>query len=68
MRKYYLYGLFDPNLKTPKYIGITNNVPKRFEDHLRDNSVTKKTKWIKSLKEGGQLPKIKILKETDDVY
>ena len=68
MRTYYLYGLIDPNLKTPKYIGITNDVTKRFEEHLRDTSVTKKTKWIKSLKEGGQLPKLKILKETNDVY
>ena len=30
MRNYYLYALFDPNLKIPKYIGISNNPERRF--------------------------------------
>lgn len=53
MRKYYLYALIDPNLNSPKYIGITNNPSKRLQEHIEDTAITKKTKWISSLKEGG---------------
>lgn len=67
MRKYYLYTLIDPELKIPKYIGISNNPERRFKEHLEDKSVTKKTKWIKSLQEGGKIPTLKVLKETDNV-
>ena len=64
---YYLYALFDPNLKIPKYIGITNNPKRRLSGHINDTSITKKTKWINALKAGGQIPILKIIKETDDV-
>lgn len=67
MRKYYLYALFDPNLKIPKYIGISNNPERRFKEHLEDISVTKKTKWINELKHGGFLPILKVIKETDNI-
>ena len=67
MRTYYLYALMDPNLNIPKYIGITNNPDERLKHHINDKSITKKTKWINSLKDGGLLPTIKILKETQDV-
>ena len=67
MRKYYLYALFDPNLKIPKYIGISNNPERRFKEHLEDVGNTKKTRWIKSLKQGGFLPILKVIKETNDV-
>ena len=67
MRTYYLYALMDPNLNIPKYIGITNNPDERLRHHINDKSITKKTKWINSLKDGGLLPTIKILKETQDV-
>lgn len=36
MRKYYLYALFDPNLKIPKYTGISNNLERRFKEHLEE--------------------------------
>lgn len=67
MKKYYLYALFDPNLKIPKYIGISNNPERRFKEHIEDVSDTKKTRWIKSLKEGGQLPILKVVRETENV-
>lgn len=67
MRKYYLYALIDPNLNSPKYIGITNNPDRRLQEHIEDTAITKKTKWISSLKEGGKLPSIEILRETDNV-
>lgn len=68
MRKYYLYALIDPDLGTPKYIGITNNPDKRLQEHIKDTAVTKKTKWISSLKEGGKLPILKVLQDTTDVH
>lgn len=64
---YYLYALFDPTLNIPKYIGITNNPKRRLQGHINDVSITKKTKWINSLKEGGKLPILKILKESSDI-
>lgn len=67
MRNYYLYALIDPILNSPKYIGITNNPERRFKEHIEDVSDTKKTRWIKSLKEGGKVPSIKVLKDTNNV-
>lgn len=68
MRKYYLYALIDPNLNSPKYIGITNNPDKRLQEHIEDTAITKKTRWISSLKAGGQLPSIQVLRETNNVH
>lgn len=67
MRTYYLYVLVEPEVNIPKYIGITNNPKERLLKHLEDKSITKKTKWIKSLREGGKLPKMVIIKTTNDV-
>jgi predicted GIY-YIG superfamily endonuclease len=67
MRTYYLYQLVDPNLNIPKYIGITNNIKERFHKHLIDSSVTRKTKWIKSLIIDGKIPSIEIIKSTTNV-
>ena len=66
-RNYYLYVLIDPNVKIPKYIGISNNAERRFKEHLEDTSNTKKTRWIKSLKDVGQLPVLKVCKSTTNV-
>ena len=41
--KYFLYSLNDPDLNTPKYIGVSNNPTRRFDEHLNDQSITKKT-------------------------
>ena len=67
-RIYYLYGLFDPNSKIPKYFGISNNPKRRFGEHLEDISNTAKTRWIKSLKENSLLPVLKVLKDTCDIH
>lgn len=67
MRKYYLYALYDPNLRIPKYIGISNNPQRRYLEHLEDESITKKTKWIKSLIEENKKPVLKVIKDTDNV-
>ena len=67
MRKYFLYVLIDPNVKIPKYIGISNNPERRFNEHLEDESYTPKVKWINKLKEGGQVPILKVVKDTNNV-
>lgn len=67
MRTYYLYTLIDPNLKIPKYIGISNNPERRFQEHIEDTSITSKTKWISSLKKGGSIPILKVLKSTPSI-
>lgn len=66
-KKYYLYCLCDPIEKIPRYIGISCDPDRRFKQHLRDKSITKKTKWIKSLSDNLYKPLLKIIKETDDV-
>lgn len=67
MKTYYLYVLIDPIVKIPKYVGISNDAQRRFQEHLEDTSNTPKVKWIKSLKNGGQIPILKVLKSTHDV-
>lgn len=67
MRNYYLYVLIDPNVKIPKYIGISNNAERRFKEHLEDISNTPKVNWINKLKSGGKLPILKVIKSTSDV-
>ena len=67
MKKYYLYCLCDPNEKIPRYIGISCDPNRRFKHHLKDNSITPKTIWIKSLINNSQVPILKIAKETEEV-
>lgn len=67
MRKYYLYTLNDPLLEIPKYVGISNNPERRFQEHLKDISVTKKTKWIKSLLEQNLNPLLQIVATSSEV-
>lgn len=67
LRTYYLYCLIDPDLKIPRYIGISINPDRRFKDHLKDKAITSKTLWINSLKQGGKSPIMKIIKKTNDV-
>ena len=67
MRIYYLYTLNDPITNCPKYVGISNNPTRRFVEHLKDVSITKKTRWIKSLKDNDLTPKLEVIKETPNV-
>lgn len=68
-KEFYLYALVDPeNQQVPKYIGITCNPKNRLKKHIEDKAINKKTKWIKSLQEGGKLPKMIILKKTENIH
>ena len=65
MKKYYIYSLNCPELDIPKYIGISNDPKRRLKEHIEDLSITKKTKWIKSI---SQNPILKIIKESENIY
>lgn len=67
MRKYFLYTLNDPILECPKYVGISNNPERRFEEHIKDISCTKKTKWIHSLLDQNLSPILKVVAESDNI-
>jgi hypothetical protein len=59
---FFLYELLDPVSNLPRYVGITNNIRRRYLNHL--NSLTTKTKknwWIKSLLAKNLKPIIRII-------
>ena len=69
MRKYinnsnkiYIYTLSDPNNGEIKYVGKTNNVKRRYRDHIRESKIGKtyKCNWIKNLSDK---PVIEIIDE-----
>lgn len=57
-----IYALTEPNdISKIRYIGKSDNPDRRFFEHLKDNSDTYKTKWIKSILKNNQKPNIIIL-------
>jgi predicted GIY-YIG superfamily endonuclease len=65
MRTYYCYTLNCPDTNSVKYVGISNNPKRRLKEHLEDNSITKKTKWLKSLTKP---PLLNIVKKSNNIY
>ena len=64
IKKYYLYGLYCPFSDNLRYIGITTGLlSNRLSGHLRNPTNGKIALWFKSLKEQGERPKIKLIKE-----
>lgn len=63
----YIYGLRDPFTRQIRYVGKTNDLKKRFAQHLRgDKSNHAKRKWIKQLLLEQGKPEIVILQETNE--
>lgn len=58
---YSVYALLDPTTNEIKYIGQTNNLEKRYEQHLRPISL--KNIWIHELRWKSQKPKLEILQK-----
>lgn len=61
-----IYTLRDPRTDQIRYIGKTNNLKRRINQHIkgaRNNTKTKKAAWIKSLLNENVLPIIEILDE-----
>lgn len=74
MNKNYLaYVLVDPNTNFPRYVGITTkSLSQRFAGHMRDiynrpNLNPHKTNWFKKLLQGGQIPRIELIKECNSL-
>lgn len=68
--EYKIYFLIDPRTWEIRYVGKTTKklTYRLMNGHMQDSSRTYKTNWIKSLKKGGLLPKIKLVKicESED--
>ncbi|SRR6266699_880951 len=60
-----VYALSDPRTGEVKYIGLTNNVKRRYTDHIsgKDKSNKAKQSWIDDLKTHNLLPTLTILEE-----
>src|SRR5687767_6296277 len=63
MDKIVIYRLVDPLDFRNTYVGKTNNIKKRYSQHLDTNKRSKKSSWIKSLKKRGVLPVLEVIDE-----
>lgn len=62
----YIYGLLDPISNKIRYVGQTDNLTQRLQQHLQDTSNTPKVEWIKALKSTNTPPKMIVLSEVKD--
>ena len=54
----------DPRDESVRYIGLTDNIPMRFKEHLREaGSITAKGMWLAELQRYGLQPAVRILEE-----
>ncbi len=61
---YSVYRLINPLDNSTFYVGVTNNIKRRFSQHLRDKKQKEKYAYIKSI---GQKPIIEELKNVDNI-
>jgi len=62
--KIYIYSLIDPNTNKVRYIGKTNNIKRRYYEHITNTkSNSYKNNWIKKLLSEGSPPIINIVEE-----
>lgn len=54
----YIYALIDPRDKQVRYIGQTDDLPKRLQQHIADKSNSPKSLWIRDLGASGLHPSI----------
>ena len=69
----YIYKLIDPETNDIRYIGQTDNIKRRYNDHISSSSNensdcynTYKARWIRKLKSKELLPLIEIVEECID--
>lgn len=66
---YCIYTLSDPLSDETKYIGLTQNLKERYENHLwAGGEKNPKNSWIKNLKSKGLKPKLDIIDECVDIH
>jgi hypothetical protein len=63
MKQIVIYGLCNPETKVIRYIGKSERVKQRYQNHLNETYQTHKTNWIKSLKRKGLKPELIILEK-----
>jgi hypothetical protein len=56
----YIYALTDPD-GTPRYVGQSNNPKSRLASHLSSSASPAVKRWVESLREAGELPRLTIL-------
>lgn len=65
VRDFVLYSLSDPDSGEVRYVGKTDNLQRRYTNHLSPATLnrnrSKKNSWIKSLLAKGKLPKIQVI-------
>lgn len=59
--KIYIYALCDPRTHEVRYVGKTDNIDRRYKQHIKRNSKTHKDSWINQLKNNGLKPSIQII-------
>lgn len=64
----YIYALVDPRDKRIRYIGQTDNLSRRLQEHSKDIAGTVKVRWLAELKALGLVPAVIILGEHDGDY
>ncbi len=70
MNEIYIYALKDPENNEIKYIGKTNNIKRRYNNHLQEVNKginTKKVNWIRKLKENNTKPILEVLEICCDI-
>jgi group I intron endonuclease len=66
--KYFIYTLSDPITDTPMYVGATSDIYNRYRQHKGlSDSKTKNSKWIKSLKDNGLIPKVDVIETVNSL-
>lgn len=65
--KGYVYALIDPRTNEVRYIGATNNLLRRLNEHMRlYGGNTRKNSWLKELKDAHMLPHMHTLEVLED--
>lgn len=62
----YIYGLVDPRNRQICYVGQTDNVNRRYTQHLSDDARTAKAAWLAELKNSSLKPDIIILQQCEN--
>jgi hypothetical protein len=57
----YIYGLFDPNDGSLKYVGKTVNIKTRLGIHLRRSRGKYGVAWLRSMLDAGVTPELRVI-------
>jgi group I intron endonuclease len=62
-KKYKIYFLKDPNTNEIRYVGLSSDVEKRYNEHIKDNKDCYKKRWINKLLLMNKQPILEVVKE-----